>query len=212
MYVLGDIGPAFCSQISQKADFPAAARFTDSRKVQPAIVVVIEGCNSPTALPGQIGQRHALQIFSIDVAPQTDSRSTSMRKSEIHPAVLVKVKGYDTDSRRQIFFLEVDGHRARKFSFAWIQIDGGPAFSSRKDKIDGAIVVEVGSHQTRAGSGDTESGLGGYIREGAVAIVTPQNICRNAGLHGQQLIALRVWVRRCTGIAGDVQIEIAIVE
>ena len=75
MRVFGDVGPALRAEIAQQAEFAAGGGFAGGDDVEPAVVVIVEGRNSPAALPAEIGKFDALELFSVDVAPQTDARA-----------------------------------------------------------------------------------------------------------------------------------------
>ncbi len=51
VHILGDVRPSFSAQIPQQPQFPSVARFSRSDKIEPTVVVVIEGGNPPAALP-----------------------------------------------------------------------------------------------------------------------------------------------------------------
>ena len=50
--------------------------------------------------------------------------------------------------------------------------------AASENEIDGAIVVEIGGDQARAGGVEAETAFRGDVGEGAVAIVAPENIVR----------------------------------
>ncbi len=101
-----------------------------------------------------------------------------MRERKVHPAVFVEIERDHTDGRRQIFFCEIDAGQRRKFPFARIQINRRAFAAASENEINRAIVVEIGGNQARTGRVDSQPGVGGNVREGAVAVVAPQNIVR----------------------------------
>ena len=120
MHFFGDVGPAFCAEIAEQAEFAAAAGFAGGDEIEPAVVVVIDGGNSPAALPAEIRKRDALEMLAVDVAPEADAGRACVRESEIHPAIFVEVESDDADGGRQIFFFEIDCGERSEFSFARI--------------------------------------------------------------------------------------------
>jgi len=100
----GDIRPAFCAEVAEEAEFAAAFGFASGYEIEPAVVVIIDGGNSPAALPAEIGEGHALETLAVDVVPEADTGCACVGESEIHPAVFVEVESDDADGRRQIFF------------------------------------------------------------------------------------------------------------
>ena len=200
MCIPGDVRESLGAAISQQAHFAAVFGFTNRDEVEKSILVVIHRGNSPPALPAELWQRHALQFFSVHVAPQTDSRRAVMCERQIHPAVFIEIKGHYADRRRQIFFFEIDRWKFCKFAFARVQINCRSTGSAGEDKIDGAIVVEVGGNHARA-TGDPQCSFRGHVGKGAVAIISPQNVMR-----GRRSAAI---CRRSAG--SDIQIQIAVV-
>src|ERR1700722_18012 len=168
--------------------------------IEPAVVVVVDGGETPAALPAEIGEGDALETFAVDIAPEADAGSARVREGEIHPAVLVEIEGHDADSGREIFFFEIDRGQRSEFSFARIEIDGCAVGAAGKNKIDGAVVVEIGGDQAGAGGVEAQTGFGRDICERAVAIIAPEKIVRRRFGCGS----------RCR-LHGDVQIEIAVV-
>src|SRR5579859_7677650 len=151
MNILRDVGPAFCSEVAQDANLSPAARFSNGDEVEPAIVVVIDSGNSPALLPAEIRKRYPFQMLAIDVAPKTDSGRAGVSKGQIHPTVFVEVERDHANGGRKIFFFEVDSVERREFSFARIEIDRSAIAPARNDKINRAIVVEIGRHDSSAG-------------------------------------------------------------
>ena len=115
-------------------------------------------------------------MLSVNIAPEADARRAGMRESEIHPAVFVEIESDDTDGGRKIFFFEVDRGERREFSFAGIQINRSAVEASSKNKIDGAIVIEIRSDKAGACSVEAETAFCGDVGERAIAIVAPEKI------------------------------------
>ncbi len=175
--------------------------FACGDEIEPAVVVVVECGDALALLPIQIGEFDALEALAFDVAPEADAGRACVREGDIHPAIFVEVEGDDADGGREIFFFEVDGGGERsEFAFAGIDVDGGAGLSARDDEIDSAIVVEIGGGKARAGGVEIESGFGGDVGEGAVAVVAPENVVRGF-LRGA----------RGGGPHRDVEIEVAVV-
>src|SRR6266446_1156148 len=145
MNLARDVGKAGSAEIAQQADFATGARFADSYKIEPAIIVVVDGGEPPAALPAQIGQRNTLEPLAFDVAPQGDAGRTGVGESKVHPAVFIEIECDDANRVWQIFFCEIDAGQRRKLSLARIQVDRCALAASGKNEIDGAIVVEIGS-------------------------------------------------------------------
>src|SRR6516164_2445852 len=97
-----------------------------------------------------------------------------MREREIHPAVLVEIKRNNSDSRRKIFFGEVNCGKGCELSFARIEVNRGASGAASKNKINGAVVVEVGDDDAGPGRRDAKTGFVRNVGECRVAIVAPQ--------------------------------------
>src|SRR5260370_14872411 len=199
MNLARDISKAGSAEIAQQADFATGAGFADCYEIEPAIIVVVDGGKSPAALPAQIGQWDTLETLAFDVPPQTDAGRASVRERKVHPTVFIEIECDDADGGWKIFFCEIDAGQRRKLSFARIQVDRCALAAACKNEIDGAIVVKVRGDEAGASCIDAESGFGGNIGEGAVAIVAPENIMRLGAGRG---IARR---------HGDVEVQIAVV-
>src|SRR6266849_2157143 len=199
LYVFGDVGPAFRPEISQQANFTAASGFADGGEIEPAVVVVIQSSDSPSALPAEVRKWNALEALALDVSPQADAGRARMSEGEIHPAVFVEVKGDDADGGRKVFLLEVESGKRSEFAFARIQVDGSAVAAAGENEIDGAVVVEVGRDEASPGGVNAEAGFRRDSRERAVTVVAPEDVVR--------LCSLRRIVRR----HGDVEIEVAVV-
>src|ERR1700688_23574 len=106
--------------MASRARFAAVAGFACGDDVEPAVIIVIDGRDSPAALPGEIGKRDAFEFFPVYIAPEADAGRARVGESEIHPAVFIKVKSDDADSRGEIFFLEIDDGKRSEFAFARI--------------------------------------------------------------------------------------------
>src|SRR5260370_31174207 len=178
MNLARDIRETGSAEIAQQADFAAGAGFADCNEIEPAIIVVVDGGKSPAALPAQIRQWDTLETLAFDVAPEANARCAGVREGEVHPAVFIEIERNDADGGWKIFFCEIDAGQRRKLSFARIQVDRCALTAACKNEIDGAIVVEVGSDEAGASRIDAESGFGGNVGAGAVAIVAPENVAR----------------------------------
>src|SRR6267378_905289 len=178
IHILGDIGPAFASQISQQSQFPTAARFSRRHQIQPSIILVVQCRESPALRPAQIWERDTFQPFPFDVPPQAETRRARMRERQIHPSVLIKIKRHRTHRRWQFFFAEIDAAEGREFPFARIEIDGCSRLPPRDDEVNRAVIVEIGGDNASSRGRKTERGFRGHIRERAIAIAAPKNIVR----------------------------------
>src|SRR5260221_7761143 len=199
MNLARDVRKAGCAEIAQEAQFAARAGFAGGNEVEPAIVVVIEGGESPAPLPSEIRQLDPLKPLAFDIAPQADARRSGVGEGEVHPPVFIEIERDDADSRRKIFFCEIDAGQRREFAFPRIQVDRCALAAAGKNKIDGAIVVEIGSDEAGAGGVDAQSRFSGNVGERAVAVVAPENVVRLISGRGV------TWLRR------DVKIEVAVV-
>src|SRR6267143_554053 len=99
-----------------------------------------------------------------------------MRKRQIHPAILIKVKRHHAYCRRQILLAEIDAGKWREFSFARIQIDCSARRSARQNEINGTIVIEICGDYARASGGNAERSFLGNIRESTVPVISPEDI------------------------------------
>src|SRR5258706_306831 len=176
MNLARDVRKAGCAEIAEEAQFPARGGFAGGNEVEPAIVVVIEGGESPAPLPSEIRQLDPLKPLAFDIAPQADAQRSGVGEGEVHPPVFIEIERDDADSRRKIFFCEIDAGQRREFSFPRIQVDRCALAAAGKNKIDGAIIVEIGSDEARAGGVDAKSRFSRNICERAVAVVAPENV------------------------------------
>src|SRR6266404_9522616 len=104
MNLARDVRKAGCAEIAQEAQFAARAGFAGGNEVEPAIVVVIEGGESPAALPSEIRQLEAFEPLAFDIAPEADAGRASVGEGEVHPAVFIEIERDHTDGGRKIFF------------------------------------------------------------------------------------------------------------
>src|ERR1700730_5859142 len=195
MRVFCDVGPTLISEIAQEPNFAAVAGFACGDEVKPAVVIVIDRRNPPTALPGEIGKRDAHEFSSVHITPQADAGRSCVGEGEVHPAVFIKVKSDHANGRGKIFYYEIDRGKRSEFAFARIQINGGAFGTAGENKINSAIIVEVGGDEACASGGNAKCGVDGNVRESIVAVVAPQSIVWETSVHG----------------GSDIQIEIAVV-
>src|SRR5690348_6628637 len=123
-----------------------------------------------------------------------------MCEREVHPPVFIEIERDNSDRGRKIFFFEVDRRKRCEFSFAWIEINGCAAGAAGNHEVDGAVVVEIGCHNSHAGAIKAQRRFCAHIRESAVAVVPPEHV-----------VSLRVGRSRRRGLHGDIEIEIAVV-
>src|SRR5215470_4530402 len=97
-----------------------------------------------------------------------------MREREIHPAVLVEIKRNNSDSWWKIRLGEINCGKPRELSFARIQVNRGASGATSKNKIDGAVIVEVRGDDAGPRRVDAKAGFLGNIGEGRIAVVAPQ--------------------------------------
>src|SRR5262252_8756701 len=97
-----------------------------------------------------------------------------MREREIHPAVLVEIKRNNSDSWRKIRLGEINCGKPRELSFARLQVNRGTRGATSKNKIDGAVIVEVCGDNAGPRRVDAKAGFLGNIGEGRIAVVAPQ--------------------------------------
>ena len=97
-----------------------------------------------------------------------------MREREVHPAVLVEIECHNANSRRKIFVREIDRGQRSEFSFARIQENRGAPSATSKNKINGAVVVEVGDSDAGPGRIHAKAGFFGNVGEGRIAVIAPQ--------------------------------------
>ena len=174
----GVVGPTPRAEIAQEPDFTSSFRLAYRDEINPAVIVVVNCRNSPAALPAEIGERNAFEMFAIDVAPQADAGSADVSESEIHPAIFIEIKRDDAHSGRKIFFFEVDSSGRREFSLARIEKNRRAVTAAGDHEIDGAVVVEIRGHEACAGGVEAESGFGGDVGKRAVTVVAPENVVR----------------------------------
>ena len=155
----------FCSPVS-----PTAARSS-----QPSL------STSTAAIPHPrihvwFGNRDAFESRAADVLPQAETRRTPVREGQVHPTVLIEI---DCDSAgRRRWKDRVPRLRRPKRALAWIAKDERGAPPSSQDKVDGAIVVEIGCDGSNTWRVTRESRLLRCVRKGSIAVVAPHLIRR----------------------------------
>src|SRR6266849_4462956 len=107
MHLTRDVREAGRAEIAQQTQFAAGVGFPDSNEIEPAVVVVVDRGEPPSALPAEIGKGDTFEALAFDVAPQADAGRSSVRKSEVHPAVFIEIEGNHADCWRKIFFVEI---------------------------------------------------------------------------------------------------------
>ena len=183
------------------------ARFSDSGQVQPAIVVDIDCRDSPSSNPLRFGNRDAFESRAADVLPQAETRRAPVREGQVHPTVLIEI---DCDSAgRRRWKDRVPRLRRPKRALAWIAKDESGAPPSSQDKVDGAIVVEIGCHGSNTWRVTRESRLLRCVRERSIAVVAPHLIRRRVRRKRKIELAVRPKCKVCK--ARHIKIEVAIV-
>src|SRR6516225_3864576 len=119
-----------------------------------------------------------------------------MREREIHPAVLVEIERNNSDSWRKIRLGEINCGKPRELPFARIEVNRGASGATSKNKIDGAVIVEVRGHDAGPRRVDAKAGFLGNIGEGGIAVVAPQFVF--------------AFFSRCFRRHAEVQIEVAV--
>src|SRR5207253_5942183 len=140
----GDIFESIRAEGAEKPNLALSGfRFSDSRKINPAIVVVVDGGNPEGADPICFWQRDRFEAFTVIISPERKARSALVSKGEIHPTVMVEIKNGNTRGRR--------GHRCRprvsrgKLPFA--RIFENSCRLSCHHQIDGAVIVVIRSEE-----------------------------------------------------------------
>src|SRR5215469_10499366 len=99
-----------------------------------------------------------------------------MGDRETNPPVLVEMKGNNPDSWWKIRLGEINCGKLRELSFARIQVNRGASGATSKNKIDGAVIVEVRGDDAGPRRVDAKAGFLGNIGEGGIAVVAPQSV------------------------------------
>src|SRR5579864_3104965 len=165
-----DVLEAVGAQVPEQLDFALAIFcLTDGDKVDPAVVVVVEGGDAVGADPAGLGQSDALERLTVIVAPERNAGCCVMREYEIHPAVMIKVERYHAKGVcrharfRDTFFLKPTLSRILK--------DRRSRSLGYRD-INCTVVVVVGADCSSAYE-RCKAGSICNIREGAVPVIAP---------------------------------------
>src|ERR1019366_2146257 len=96
----GHVFPSVGSQIAEEAGF-AFAIFgdADGRKINPAVVVVVNGDDAVSTDPIDFRQRNLLETFRLLVLPEGDARRAPVGEGEVHPAIVVEIEDGHSKSR-----------------------------------------------------------------------------------------------------------------
>ncbi len=170
-------------------------RLHDHREVNPPIVVDVDRRDTPGANDVMKRQKHPLEPSSIDVLPQRDRWRRRMGHGNVHPAILVEIKGGQPHCRCEILLRKQ--RRRQKSSFPRIHIKGDTIFLARYGDIDGPVIVQVREHRCPRAASSPQPGRLGPLGERLIAVVPPQHVRATR----PSAVAPRT---------GDEQIEIAI--
>src|SRR6185437_8225425 len=136
-------------EVAEETDFTFTLfRFSYRDEVDRAVVVVVERGHAPGANPTLHGKRHRFKTLPLPIAPERDPSTTPLRKSKVHPTIVIKVQNGNARGRR--------GESARphiaheELAFARIGKDGRRLAPSRQDDVHGAIIVIVGAQGAHA--------------------------------------------------------------
>ena len=115
------------------------AGIANNCKVNPTVIIDIDGRYSPAANPLGLRNLHSFESRSPNVLPQAHTGSAPMRECQIHEAVFVEVECNNTG--RCLGKRRIPGLRLTERPFARICEDGGGAPPPGKNQIDSAIIV-----------------------------------------------------------------------
>src|SRR5579863_3686144 len=73
--------------------------FTDGDQIDPAVVVVVDGGDAIGTNPVRLRKFHLVERFTVVVAPERKAGCFRVRKSQVHPAIMVEVENGDTYCR-----------------------------------------------------------------------------------------------------------------
>src|SRR5579863_6184978 len=128
-----------------------------------------------------------------------------MSEGEVHPTIVIKVKNRNTKSHgwRGLGPWTPDN----EFPFSRI-FENGWSLRASNNKIDGAVVVVVGSQCSNGGPGCTQANSLGYLSECSIPVVTPHDVIptilsvEGHVIDGKLMVPVE---------AGDVQVQVAVV-
>ena len=94
----GDVFETIGAKVAEQADFAFAVfRLAHGDEVHPSVVVVVEGGDAPRLLPSTFRKIDPLKFLALAVSPERYAFCIPiMRKCDIHPAVVIKVKNCGT--------------------------------------------------------------------------------------------------------------------
>src|ERR1019366_939086 len=93
----GDIFPSIGAEIAEETDFTFTVfRLADSDEIDPAVVVVVDGGDTVGANPARLWQLHLLEGFAMVVTPERETRTSAVRKGEVHPSVVIEIENGDS--------------------------------------------------------------------------------------------------------------------
>jgi len=121
-----------------------------------------------------MGSGHPLKVLAIDIGAEGHAGCARMGDRDIHPSIFVEVENVDATRRRQIRIAEE--RRSRKRTFTRIGIEGRRSSSARDDKIDRAVIVQVGKSRVAGRSMSGQSRWGGRVGKRLMPLLPPQNV------------------------------------
>ncbi len=129
------------AQVPQRAQLRPVLRFDHGNQVEPAIVVDVDGGQSPPGDRILYRQGDALEALALYIAPQRDAWAACVGEGHIHPPILVEIEHHRSHCRRKTGV----GKKRRRFEVAFARVgeECGRLAGSGYQQIDRTIVIEV---------------------------------------------------------------------
>src|SRR5437016_1969108 len=88
----GNVFESIRAKVAEQAHFAFTVfRFANGDEVNPTVVVIVDGSDSPAAHPIYGGQGNRLEALALLIAPKRNRSRPGMGKNYIHPAIMIEI-------------------------------------------------------------------------------------------------------------------------
>ena len=141
-----DVFESLRAFVAQHAQLGSLRGFDHRCQVDPSIVIEIDGGDAPALRRVGDGQRHALEMLAVHIAPEADARRAGMRQRDIHPAIFIEVEDVSAGRRRQSRGLVERQRLERSLRAGSDRPSAAVPVRLSDDQIHCAVIVDVGQH------------------------------------------------------------------